>query len=114
MITQRTRSGGTAKAAAIAGTAMFIMESSDTTSAPAAATHRDIPRMMTRHARSDRLGGPRRRRAPGLTRRRRRRLRNRDHHVAARRVGARPALSGAGADGDDGDRQPRADLVEPR
>src|SRR5213594_3300604 len=54
MITQRTRSGGTEKAFAIAGNAMFIMESSDTTSAPAAATHRDIPRMMTRHARSDR------------------------------------------------------------
>src|SRR5437870_3339452 len=63
MITQRTRSGGTEKAFAIAGNAMFIMESSDTTSAPAAATHRDIPRMMTRHARSDRLGGPRRGRA---------------------------------------------------
>src|SRR5947207_15471626 len=106
MITQRTRSGGTAKAAAIAGNAMFIMESSDTTSAPAAATHRDIPRMMTRHARSDRLGGPRRRRAPGLTPRRRRRLRNREHHVAARRVGPRPALGGAGGYGGDRHRRP--------
>src|SRR5437867_4666017 len=114
MITQRTRSGGTEKAFAIAGNAMFIMESSDTTSAPAAATHRDIPRMMTRHARSDRLGGPRRGRARGLTRRRRRRVRDRDHHASARRVGARPALGGARADGDDGARQPRADLVKPR
>src|SRR5215470_8472930 len=114
MITQRTRSGGTANAAAIAGNAMFIMESSETTSAPAAATHRDIPRMMTRHARSDRLGRPRRRRARGLPGRRRRGIRHRDHHAAARRVGARPARGGAGADGDDVDRQPGADLVVPR
>ena len=41
MITQRMRSGGTANAAAIAGNAMFIMESSETRSAPAAASHRD-------------------------------------------------------------------------
>src|SRR5215470_3690669 len=97
MITQRTRSGGAAKAAAIAGNAMFIMESSETTSAPAAATHRDIPRMMTRHARSARLGRPRGRRAAGLADRRSGRLRHRDHHAAARRVGARPARGGVPA-----------------
>src|SRR5215467_2559330 len=114
MITQRTRSGGTVKAAAIAGNAMFIMESSETTSAPAAATHRDIPRMMTRHARSDRLGRPRRRRARGLPDRRRCGIRHRDHHAAARRVGAWPARGGAGADGHDVHRQSGADLVEPR
>src|SRR6266851_4806597 len=38
MMIQRTVSGGTAKAAAIAGNAMFIIESSDTTNAPAAAS----------------------------------------------------------------------------
>src|SRR6266542_1639427 len=37
MMIQRTRSAGSANAVAIAGNAMFIMESSDTTSAPAAA-----------------------------------------------------------------------------
>src|SRR5438093_5485397 len=95
MITQRTRSGGTEKAFAIAGNAMFIMESSDTTSAPAAATHRDIPRMMTRHARSDRLGGPRRGRARGLTRWLRSMVRDRDHHASALCVGVWPALGGA-------------------
>lgn len=42
MTTQRMRSAGTANAAAIAGNAMFIMESSDTTNAPAAAIHGDI------------------------------------------------------------------------
>src|SRR6266508_2761943 len=57
MMIQRTRSTGAANAVAIAGNAMFIMESSETTSAPAAVVHRDIARMMTRHARSDRLGG---------------------------------------------------------
>ena len=40
MITQRTRSGGTAKAAAMAGKAMFMVESSEMTQAPAAAAHR--------------------------------------------------------------------------
>ena len=40
MITQRTRSGGTANAAAMAGNAMFMVESRETTKAPAAAAHR--------------------------------------------------------------------------
>src|SRR5882724_7256885 len=114
MMIQRTRSGGAANAAAIAGNAMFIMESSDTTSAPAAAIHRDIPRMMTRHAGSDRLGGAGRRRARGLGARRRRRVRNRNHHAAARRMGGRVPLGGAGADGGDADRESLAHLVEPR
>src|SRR5213592_2327810 len=103
MMIQRTRSGGTASAAAIAGNAMFIMESSDTASAPAATTQRDIPRMMTRHAGSDRLGGLRRRR-----------VRYRHHHAAARRVGDRHSFGGPGADGRDAGRQSLADLVEPR
>ena len=39
-MTQRTRSGGTAKAVAMAGNAMFIVESSETTQAPTAAAQR--------------------------------------------------------------------------
>src|SRR2546422_3696438 len=81
MMIQRTRSAGAANAVAIAGNAMFIMESSDTTSAPAAAVHRDIARMMTRHARSDRLGGAVRRGAGRLSGRRGRRIRRRDHRA---------------------------------
>src|SRR5712664_4223587 len=45
---QRTRSGGTANAAVMAGKAMFTVESSETTKAPAAAIHRVIARMMAR------------------------------------------------------------------
>src|SRR3972149_2611457 len=40
MMIQRTRSGGSAKVAAIDGSAMFTIESSDTTNAPAAGSHR--------------------------------------------------------------------------
>src|SRR5690242_14721934 len=39
-MTQRTRSGGTPKSAAMAGNAMFIVESSEMTSAPTAAIQR--------------------------------------------------------------------------
>src|SRR5256712_14218264 len=113
MMIQRTCSAGAAKAFAIAGNAMFIMESSDTTSAPAAAIQRDTARMMTRHARSARLGCPDRRGARGLGRRRRRGVRRRDRHAPARLVGARCPLGGAGADGDDADRKSLAYLVEP-
>src|SRR5512145_3035137 len=41
-MTQRMRSGGTAKAAASAGKAMLTVESRDTTKAPAAAIQRDM------------------------------------------------------------------------
>ena len=44
MMIQRTISGGTANAAAIAGNAMFIIESSETTNAPAAASQGAIGR----------------------------------------------------------------------
>ena len=44
MITHRIVSGGTANAVAIAGNAMFIIESSETTKAPAAASQRVIGR----------------------------------------------------------------------
>src|SRR5947207_3538693 len=44
MITHRIISGGTAKLAAIDGNAMFIIESSETTNAPAAASQRAIGR----------------------------------------------------------------------
>src|SRR2546428_8442686 len=101
MMIQRTRSAGAANAVAIAGNAMFIMESSDTTSAPAAAVHRDIARMMTRHARSDRLGGAVRRGAGLLSGRRGRTLRGRGHRAAARLLGGRPPLGRAVAAGDD-------------
>src|SRR3990172_1920010 len=40
MMIQRTRSGGWPKAAAMAGSAMLTIESSDTTNAPAAGSHR--------------------------------------------------------------------------
>ncbi len=43
MITQRICSGGAAKAAAMAGNATFMMESSETTKAPPAAIQRIIP-----------------------------------------------------------------------
>src|SRR3989442_18086 len=71
MMIQRTRSGGAPNVAAIAGNAMFIMESSDTTSAPAAAIQWTIARMMARHAGPARLVGPGRGRAGGLGGRRR-------------------------------------------
>jgi hypothetical protein len=43
MMTQRICSGGAAKAAAMAGNATFMMESSETTRAPPAAIQRIIP-----------------------------------------------------------------------
>src|SRR5262245_57408059 len=58
MITQRIASGGTAKAVAIAGNAMFTIESSETTKAPPAAIHRVIRRSrLTRRPRPARRGG---------------------------------------------------------
>src|SRR5438552_266144 len=114
MMTHRTRSGGTANVAAMAGNAMFIMESSDTSRAPAAASQWIIARMMARHAGPARMADPRRRRAGGLDRRRRRRFRRRDHHAAAHGVGGWRARRGAGTDGDDARGQSLAHLVPRR
>src|SRR4029450_1413583 len=113
MITQRTRSGGTANAAAMAGNAMFMVESSETTNAPAAAAHRITGRMMARHARSPDVDDPDRHRAARLHDRWDRRLRRRHPPAAGGRLDARHPGRGAGADGHDALRQPCAHLVEP-
>src|SRR5258705_8317859 len=97
MITQRTRSGGTAKATAMAGKAMFMVESSETTNAPAAAAHRITGRMMARHARSADVDDPDRHRAPGLHDRRRRRLRRRHPPAPGGGLDARHPRGGPGA-----------------
>src|SRR5262245_14566342 len=47
MITHRIASGGTLKAVAIAGNAMFTIESSETSRAPDAAIHRVMPEPPT-------------------------------------------------------------------